>query len=140
MTNTHRSSFMKERFFLTHSSRLLSVTVGVVSWQEPGSWSHCLCSHEAESNGCWCPVHFCLSSSGPQPRKGGAHIRMAPSPPQSDRETPSWTCQDAWFEILSRRPSALTITGTVWEEGTESGGSLGRKDNGGAYGQSTRYT
>lgn len=61
-------------------------------------------------------------------------------PPQSDRETPSWACQDTPFEILSRRPSVLTITGAVWEEGTESGGSLGRKGNGGAYGQSTRYT
>lgn len=75
----------------------------------------------------------------PSPGKGVLLLGWV-FPPQSDQETPSWACQDARFEILSRRPSVLTITGAVWEEGTESGGSLGRKVNGGAYGQSTQYT
>lgn len=76
---------------------------------------------------------------GPSPGKTVLILEWVFSP-QSDRETPSWTGQEAWFEILSRQPSVLTITGSVWEEGTESGGSLGRRGNGGAYGQSIWYT
>jgi hypothetical protein len=31
----------------------------MVAWMG-GGWAHCICSQEAERDGCWCPIYFLL--------------------------------------------------------------------------------